>query len=70
MPENERWTEAMITINGHLLTFGQSMTLRVALEGMAMELTTNGLGSDYYGRAMAAEYLACIREIRGMMGDV
>lgn len=61
------WTEALVTINGHTLTVGQSLTIRVALESMAADLTSNGLGDDEHGQTMVTGYLARIREIRGMM---
>lgn len=56
--------EAEITINGRRVTSGQSMTIRVALEAFAMDLQANGLGNDAHGKAMAALYLAQVRELR------
>lgn len=60
------WAEATITVNGHALTFGQSMTVRVALENMARELVNEGLGDDAHGSRMTQAYLGRIREIREM----
>lgn len=59
-------TEPTITINGHVLTSAQSMTVRNAIESLAMDLR-GGLGDDDHGRAMTSGYLACINEIRGMI---
>ena len=61
------WQEAAITINGHALTFGQSMTVRCALENMSMSLALNGLGDDDGGRATDAAYQSRIDEIRDMI---
>jgi hypothetical protein len=58
--------EASITINGHQLTSGQSMTIRVALENFAMDLSQDGLGDDALGLAIRDGYLTRIREIRSM----
>lgn len=61
------FSEAAITINGHALTVGQSMTVRCAIEGFASSLSDGGLGDDEHGRRMTEGYLARIREIRGMV---
>ena len=58
------WTrEASVTIDGTQLTPGQSMTVRVALEMFAMDLTEHGAPAD---GTTEAGYLRCINEIRRM----
>lgn len=59
--------EARITINGHTLTEAQSMTIRVAIEIAALDISRNGLGNDQIGKDIAAAYLARINEIRGFV---
>lgn len=59
--------EPLISINAHLLTAAQSMTIRVALESFALDLNVEGLGPGEHSRAMVAGYLACISEIRALM---
>jgi hypothetical protein len=54
--------EAVIEINGHRLTEGESMTVRVALSSMAMELE-DGLGDDENGKAITAGYRSAIASI-------
>lgn len=55
--------EATITINGKLLTPGEAMTVRVAIESLAVDLDV-GLGDDEHGKAMVAGYRAAISGIR------
>lgn len=59
--------EANITINGRLLTTGQAMTIRVAIESFAMDLSNDGLGEDAHGKMMAKLYLERISEIRQIL---
>jgi hypothetical protein len=57
--------EAEIIINGHKLTFGQSMTVRVAIANMLMEFADpNALGEDEHGRAMTQGYRARASEVQ------
>ena len=56
--------EPYITINGHDLTEGQAVTIRVAIETLASNLADIGLGSDEHGTVVAKNYLAKISEIR------
>ncbi len=56
--------EAEIEINGNLLSIGQSMTIRVALESFAQYLAENGLGNDNHGKRMVNSYAERICEIR------
>lgn len=57
-------SEPTITINGQQLTDGQAMTVRVAIEHFASNLTAEGPGDDEHGRAMTKGYLDRISEIR------
>jgi len=60
--------EAKITINGMKVSDAMSMTIRVALESFAMELSENGLGDDAHGERMVELYLARINEMRPLLG--
>ena len=60
-------TEPIKTLNGHALSEGQAMTLRVAIENFAGDLVRDGLGDDERGQKMAAAYLARISEVRALM---
>ena len=55
--------EATVTIDGTTLTPAQSMTVRVALEVLAMSLTEGGEPDP---DSIDAGYLRCIREIRNL----
>ena len=59
--------EPAIIISGKMLSAGQAMTLRVALESFAMTVSAEGLGDDEHGKKMAAAYLARVDEIRAFM---
>jgi hypothetical protein len=59
--------EPIITINGHLCTPGEAMTLRVALQSFLMDLAEKGLGDDEHGRKMTANYQARGRDINAKM---
>jgi hypothetical protein len=58
--------EPIVTINGTALTVGQAMTVRVAIENMAMNLK-DGLGEDEHGRFMTRAYRENIVIIRRLM---
>jgi hypothetical protein len=60
--------EATITVNGHLLSHGQAMTVRVALAAFVMDLTNDGLGDDEHGKLMVKAYQERAHEIFRMMG--
>lgn len=62
-----RKTEPHIEIEGNVLTPGQSMTIRVAVESFASWLVENGLGEDEHGKRMVKSYSQCIVEIRNFM---
>jgi hypothetical protein len=63
-------TEAKITVNGHALSYGQSMTVRVALASFARDLEEEGLGDDEHGIAMTRLYQRKINEIFKKMGTL
>ncbi len=63
MPQDR---EPAIIVNGHTLTEGQAMTVRVAIEMFAVDLRS-GLGDDQHGRVLTAIYLDRIREIRALI---
>lgn len=56
--------EPIITINGHQLSEGEAMTIRVALESFADSLVTDGLGNDEIGVLMTKAYLTSIHALR------
>jgi hypothetical protein len=49
--------EADIIINGTLLSYAESMTLRVALGAFVTDLIMNGLGKDETGKSICTNYL-------------
>ena len=59
--------EARITINETLLTSGQAMTVRVALESLARSLAVEGLGEDLLGEKIARAYGDRIVELHALM---
>lgn len=62
-----KWNrEPVMTINGTTLTAAQAMTVRVAIEAFASDLT-EGLGEDETGKAITAGYKARINEIRELI---
>lgn len=44
--------EAQITISGTPLSFGESMTVRVAVQNFAASLAADGLGEDKLGKSL------------------
>lgn len=63
-------TEAAMTINGRPLTVGQSMTIRVALESLAIDLAVivdGNLADDEIGKTLAVSYLDNIRSLRALI---
>lgn len=63
-------TEADITINGKSLSFGQAMTLRVAVGSFLMGLQDpDALGDDEHGRVMVRAYKARLGEIMQMLTE-
>jgi hypothetical protein len=59
--------EPAITIDGVLLSEGQSMTVRVALAAFSLQL--GDLGDDLHGRRMSAAYRDRLREIFAIMRE-
>ncbi len=66
-PTVDGMTEADITISGVALSFGESMTVRVALETFTHVLLNQGLGDDEHGRKMVESYLKNIENIRQLI---
>lgn len=63
MADEEAWKEPDVTINGVRLTKGQAMTVRVALESFALDLS-EGLGDDEMGQKICEGYKGQIESIR------
>lgn len=63
-------TEPTIAINGHVLTEGQAMIVRCAVEAFASDLAENGLGDDDDGMAVTDRYQRRLAEIRRFIFDV
>ena len=61
--------EPDIEVNGSLLSSGQAMVVRVALETFYRDLSENGLGDDEHGKKLLEAYVNCIKEIRELMKD-
>lgn len=59
--------EPEISINGHSLTEGQAMTIRVAIQTFAINLQSDGLGNDEMAKNICASYLANIDQINRLM---
>ena len=63
-----QFKEPLITINGQLCHEGEAMTLRVALEGLAGEMSKkNALGKDAMGESIREGYLRSVYSIRTKM---
>lgn len=60
-------SKTIITINGHTLSPGHIVTIKVALESFAMDLKDSGLGDDQHGLTMTRLYLDRIAEIRSIL---
>ncbi|WP_261533106.1 hypothetical protein [Burkholderia multivorans] len=60
--------EPLITINGQRLTDGQAITIRAAIEALALSLEGDApLGGDTHGREMTIMYRARLNEIRALI---
>lgn len=55
--------EAEIIINGHVLTLGEAMAVRVAVESFVMELRGEGLGEDETGKELTRLYLQSLDRV-------
>jgi hypothetical protein len=66
-PRTEGFQEAVIQINGHKISEGMSMAIRVAVESFASSLLTEGIGDDEMGKALTSGYLGNIDKIRAVM---
>lgn len=61
------WTEANVVINGTQLTFGEAMTLRVALLAFMMDIAAPALGLDENGKGIRDGYTKCGHNILRLM---
>jgi hypothetical protein len=59
--------EPKITINGVELTVGQSMTVRVAIAALIINIQSDGLGDDEHGKIMATAYIDRAREVERLL---
>lgn len=59
--------EALITINGIVLTESQSMTVRVAVVSFVQSLARDGLGDDESGKEIAQAYLDNLWQINELL---
>ncbi len=55
--------EPIITINGIVLTSGQSKTVRVAIDSFYLDLVENGLGDDQMGVSISEAYLENLEKL-------
>jgi hypothetical protein len=62
-----KYQECHMEIEGNVLTPGQSMTIRVAIESFAESLAEQGLGNDDHGKMMVKGYMDNIISIRKFM---
>ena len=66
MPE---FKEASVLINSQQLSFGEAMTLRVAVTHYLSVLQDEGLGDDEMGHKICESYVECCHAIlRKMLG--
>ena len=70
MSETDEWKENDIFINGHKLSVGEAMTLRVAVTHFHAWLKNEGLGDDEHGRAMVSGYRANCENMFQKMGII
>mgnify|MGYP003393619248 CR=1 FL=1 len=60
--------EAVVAINGSVLTLAQSMVLRCAVSHMLMDMQDPlALGNDDHGRYMVQAYKARLRELEELI---
>jgi hypothetical protein len=58
------WNEATVDVNGHRLSVGEVMTIRVALCSLVSDMQQpNAIGDDDHGKAMAIGYVKCAMAI-------
>ncbi len=57
---NSALSEPTVTVNGQLLTEGEVITIRVALNSFRSDMQKpNAMGDDDHGRAMQEGYARC-----------
>ena len=59
--------EAMVVINGHYLTYAESMTLRVAIASFLISMVEEGIGDDEIGISMAKNYIKNASDIQSFI---
>ena len=59
--------EPTILINGQKLPESAAMTVRVAIESLALSLSKEGLGEDEAGKTLVQGYMTNINLIRKIM---
>jgi len=59
--------EAQISISGTPLTFGESMTVRVAVQNFACYIAGGGLGRDRLAKNLCEDHLKKIRRINELI---
>jgi hypothetical protein len=64
---DEPWREAEVKINGHQLTVGQVMALRVAASQLHTTMVDGALGPDEHGRRMVVAYRNRLEEVLLML---
>lgn len=62
-----RFSEAIIVINGKLISPGESMTIRVALESLANDILNDPLAKDFHSERIRKQYLENIDSIRNAL---
>ncbi len=62
-------SESLITINGVLLSEGQSLSVRVAIESFIIQLKIDGLGNDDRGNQITKSYLERLGEIQELIHE-
>jgi hypothetical protein len=61
------YKEPKITVNNIVLNDAHAMTIRAALNHMALDLRHDGLGDDAHGKKMTELYLERIKEINAII---
>lgn len=62
--------EATITINGHTLTRGQAITIRLALNCFETFIADGGLGTDHIAKQLALAHTANMAAIAGASSTI
>jgi hypothetical protein len=65
--KDDGWYEPEWTVNGEKLTQAQAMTVRVALQSFAMDMTSPAWKTDEHGRIMSRNYRRIVGEINELI---